>query len=106
MKILLVENEESVRYVFASFLELEGHTVIEATSCQEGLDALERGGIDAVVTDINCGEDGGGYKVAVAAERNGIPHNRIITMSTISPWLFLKKPFDPSLLTRLLLDDI
>ncbi len=52
MKILLVEDEESLRITLAANLELEGYQVVEACDGAEALDALEREPFDLVLSDV------------------------------------------------------
>ena len=51
-RILLIEDNDSIRNLLRENLELEGHTVIEARDGQEGLDLFRQGGADLVITDI------------------------------------------------------
>jgi CheY-like chemotaxis protein len=53
MKILLVDDEPSVRAIVAELLELEGHTVVQAESGPDGLAVLSSdGSIDLVLADV------------------------------------------------------
>ncbi|WP_426756548.1 response regulator [Myxococcus sp. Y35] len=51
-RILLVDDEESLRITLAANLELEGHTVLEAANGEEALRLLEHQSVDVVLTDI------------------------------------------------------
>jgi DNA-binding NtrC family response regulator len=51
-RILLVDDEESLRITLAANLELEGHTVLEASSAEDALRLLEQQSVDVVLTDI------------------------------------------------------
>ncbi len=61
-KILLVDDEESIRFTLSAFLRRDGHVVVTAASLDEALRALEPangGPPDLVVTDIVLrGENG------------------------------------------------
>jgi DNA-binding response OmpR family regulator len=50
--ILLVDDNESKRYVLSSWLRRAGHTVIEAATGQEALALLGNGDINVVVLDV------------------------------------------------------
>ncbi len=51
-KILLVEDESSLRSILSYHLEHAGHEVAEAADGRQALDRIKRGGWDLVVTDI------------------------------------------------------
>jgi two-component system response regulator ResD len=51
-KILLVEDKESLRVVYAEYLRMEGFEVDEATDGQEALDKVFDGAYDIVLLDI------------------------------------------------------
>ena len=51
-KILIIEDERSVRGLFSQFLEHEGFQVECASNGSEGLDKLKTAGADLVITDI------------------------------------------------------
>ena len=51
-RILLVDDEESLRITLAANLELEGHTVLEACSGEDALRVLSEHQVDVVRTDI------------------------------------------------------
>ena len=50
--ILVVDDEESIRYTFEAFLSDEGYTVSSAASCDEGIALLREKDIDLVFADI------------------------------------------------------
>jgi len=50
--ILVVDDEESIRYTFESFLSEEGYTVSSAADCDEGIALLREKDIDLVFADI------------------------------------------------------
>jgi CheY-like chemotaxis protein len=53
MRILLVDDEPSVRAVVAELLELEGHTVLQAESGPDGLAVLATdGAVELVLADV------------------------------------------------------
>jgi DNA-binding NtrC family response regulator len=52
-KILVVEDEESVRFILKQMLEMGGYSVEAANNGQEALEKLKSGRFDMLVTDIN-----------------------------------------------------
>ena len=78
-RILLIEDNNSVRSVLREALELAGHTVIEARNGAEGLDLFPQAGADLVITDIVM-PDKDGLDV-VTALREQVPPVNIIAIS-------------------------
>jgi PAS domain S-box-containing protein len=50
--ILIVDDEESIRFTFRSFLSDEGYKVYSAASCDEGIALLREKDIDLIFADI------------------------------------------------------
>ncbi|TPK98625.1 MULTISPECIES: response regulator [unclassified Mesorhizobium] len=80
-KLLIVEDDESVRTLAARALERDGHNVTIATDGAQGLDMIRqaRGGYDLVVSDIRMPEMDG-IEMATAAARE-FPTMRIMLMT-------------------------
>ena len=80
-KLLIVEDDESVRTLAARALERDGHNVTIATDGAQGLDMIRqaRGGYDLVVSDIRMPEMDG-IEMATAAARE-FPVMRIMLMT-------------------------
>ncbi len=58
-KILFVDDEQTILDVTSEYFLMKGYEVVTATSGQEALEILARGGIDCCFTDINMpGMDG------------------------------------------------
>ena len=51
-KILITEDEDSLRSFVARALRLDGHETVEAADGAEGLEMLDTGGIDLILSDI------------------------------------------------------
>ncbi|HEY4481820.1 MAG TPA: sigma 54-interacting transcriptional regulator [Candidatus Brocadiaceae bacterium] len=51
-KILVIDDEESIRYTFKSFLLDEGYEVLTARDYQEALSAIDTKGLDLIFADI------------------------------------------------------
>ncbi len=52
-KILLAEDEESVRHMIRAFLEMEGYQVVAAGDGQEALEVYRRERPDLLISDID-----------------------------------------------------
>lgn len=74
-RILLVDDEQSVRMPLRRALELDGHEVIEAGDGAEGLTRLsDEEEVALLISDIRMPiMDGIALTLAVAAERPGFP---------------------------------
>ncbi|MGE5808396.1 MAG: response regulator, partial [Nitrospirota bacterium] len=69
-QILVIDDEESIRYTFASFLSEEGHAVTVARNFSEGLARLSEKGFDLIFSDIVLGGRTGIDILREAKERN------------------------------------
>lgn len=56
MRILVVEDHESIRHVLRLALELEGHFVTESSGGEEALQHLQEEEFDLILLDINTQE--------------------------------------------------
>jgi len=52
MNILLVEDDELVRFASAELMREEGHKVLEAASAESAMHTLRESPIDVLVTDV------------------------------------------------------
>jgi DNA-binding response OmpR family regulator len=57
--ILIIDDDETIRYFLPRDLEAEGFQVLTAESRQAGLRALEREGVDLVLLDIRLPDRSG-----------------------------------------------
>ena len=103
--ILLADDEEAIRRLFALALRQRGYTVLEAANGMEALRAAERfgGPIDLLLTDVTmpC-LDGPGLCRGLTA---GHPETKVLFMSAYpdrgtEKGAFLQKPFTPHVLLR------
>jgi len=62
MKLLLVEDHDATRVALARLLERRGFEVVPAGSVREAREAVERGGIELVISDIGL-PDGNGFEL-------------------------------------------
>ncbi|WP_265570614.1 response regulator [Sphingomicrobium nitratireducens] len=72
-RILIVEDEPLIAMMLEDFLDTLGHEVVATCeSVEEGLAAVERGGIDAAILDVNLrGESV--WPVARKLQEAGVP---------------------------------
>ena len=78
-RILLIEDDDSVRAMLRETLEHFGHTVIEARNGTEGLARFPHGNADLVITDMVMPETEG-FEVLRALRRTH-PRVKIIAIS-------------------------
>ena len=111
-RILLVDDEESLRITLAANLELEGFEVISAVSGEEALEISERESFDIVLSDIRMtGMSGVDLFRALKARKPSVP---CVLMSAFSleelvasalaegAFTLLPKPFDVQAAVRVL----
>ena len=58
-RILVVDDEESIREFFEIMLKREGYEVLTASNGREGLEALKASPVDLVISDIQMPEMSG-----------------------------------------------
>jgi CheY-like chemotaxis protein len=79
-RILLIEDDPTVRAVLRMSLTGVGHTVIEARDGKEGLDLFKRVGADLVITDIIMPEKEG-LEVLRELKKKQVPPVKVIAIS-------------------------
>lgn len=57
--MLIIDDEQTLRGLLARIIQLEGYTVLQATTIKEGLKVLSRENVDVVVSDVRL-PDGNG----------------------------------------------
>lgn len=70
-RILVIDDEESIRFTFARFLKAAGHIVATATGCEEALVRLKETSFDLIFADIIL-EDGTGIDVLREIKTRGL----------------------------------
>ncbi|HYZ90654.1 MAG TPA: sigma-54 dependent transcriptional regulator [Myxococcales bacterium] len=103
-RVLVVDDEQSLRKVLAATLQREGYEVTVCGDGEEGLSALERDGADVVVTDLVMPKlDGLALLRKVVSRHPDVPvivitaHGRIdsaVEAMKAGAFDFLAKPFD------------
>ncbi len=77
--ILVIDDEESIRFSFHRFLEAEGHNVATAGTYPEALARMDETEFDVIFADI-CLEDGWGIDILEEVARREIK-TRVIIMT-------------------------
>lgn len=81
-RILVVDDEESIRFTFSTFLSDEGYEVATAENLSEALDKIATTSFDAVFLDILLGRDSG---MSVLQECRQKQPNTPVVMVTGAP---------------------
>lgn len=79
MKILMVEDDRSVRALVRAILESEGHAITESPTCESGRNLAVKGDFDAMILDVKL-PDGNGYELL--AELRGVGIEAPVLMLT------------------------
>ncbi len=69
--ILVIDDEESIRFTFERFLSAEGHIVVTAESCTEALVRIKETSFDVIFADIILG-DGTGIDILRDIKARGL----------------------------------
>ena len=78
-RILVVDDEEIIRFTLRQILEKAGHEVLEAANGRDALDSYEEHRVDLVITDIIMPEKEGIETIVELRQRQ--PDLRIIAVS-------------------------
>ncbi len=102
LRVLVVEDEPSIRTMLQSALAVEGFTVITATSVGEAKAVLQHGRPDVVLLDLGLPDGDGIEVVRHARTRSAVPilvlsarHQEVERIATLDAGAddFLSKPF-------------
>jgi excisionase family DNA binding protein len=107
--VLIVDDDDRLREFVRVNLEMEGYTVREAASAQEGLDALEEQSPDLLLLDVMMPEMDGWEMLRRLHERHGVGAIPVIVFSakveedvgdvtSRGAQAFIGKPFSPQTL--------
>lgn len=105
--ILIVDDDDRMREYVKANLELEGYTVREAGSAEEGLEALEREPPDLILLDVMMPKVDGWEMLQRVQERHGVGTIPVVMFSgkvdegdaeakARGARGFIGKPFDPA----------
>ncbi len=81
-KILIVDDEQPIRYLLADNLSREGYTVAEAADGREALEMFARHTPDLVVLDVSMPEMSGWEVLKTIRERSEVPVLMLTARST------------------------
>jgi DNA-binding NtrC family response regulator len=70
-KILVIDDEESIRFTFERFLTSAGCNVITAGNCREAMERIDEGGFDLVFLDLIL-SDGNGIDLLMEIKSRGL----------------------------------
>jgi len=103
-KILVIDDEPTIRIFLNEILEVWGYECIEASRAQEGIDLIKKGGIDLLLLDIQLPQMNGLEAVQKIREiEKEMPiliisafHNmkNVVEMLEVETQGFINKPFD------------
>lgn len=82
LRVLLIDDEESLHFAFHEFLRARGHAADSARSAEEAFERLSSHRYDAVVVDLRLSgfDDTDGLRVVARARRDH-PETRIVVLS-------------------------
>jgi signal transduction histidine kinase/ActR/RegA family two-component response regulator len=113
-RILVIDDEDSVRDVLSQMLRAKGHQVVAAASGEEGIEQFEKGTFDLVLTDLGMPRVSG-WEVGKAVKKM----NPKVPVAMITGWgmelnrdkmsesgidLVISKPFDFNRVLQLVLE--
>ncbi len=111
--VLIVDDEENVRFILESLLNKWGYQAVTACGAQEGLDALEKNTPLVVLSDINMPRTNGLELLQTIRQRH--PEIPVVMMSgeaiteqnvkkslRLGAFGFIPKPFEPKYLKQML----
>ena len=101
-RVLVVDDEPSIRLLLRVNLELDGHEVLEAGSLSAARESIARGGVDVVVLDLHLGGERSTDLVAECHSAEPTVPVLLVTgsvemgtTSSIGADAVLPKPFEP-----------
>jgi CheY-like chemotaxis protein len=92
IRILIVEDEDLIRWSLGRFLELAGYTVDIVSNGREALELLEERSYHVIVTDLNMPEIGGSEMLQKMRDMEMLPPVIIIS-SIFSENVLQEEPF-------------
>ena len=79
VNILVIDNEESIRFSFSRFLAAEGHNVVTAKGYREALARMNEGEFELIIADIFL-DDGWGIDILREVMQRNLK-SRVIMMT-------------------------
>ena len=71
-RILIVEDEENLRFSIRQTLMRAGHDVVEASSATHAWETTRKHDFDALITDVNLGSENGIDQIGRASCRERV----------------------------------
>jgi len=94
MNILVVDDDERILTLVEAILGGLGHRVTATTDARRAIEAIDRGGVDLLMSDVAMPEMNGAELVAAARRlRPGLPALLISGWPMVGSATFLAKPF-------------
>lgn len=107
MKVLVVEDEQSIREVVSAYLKQAGFNVVEASDGEEALACFKANDIDLIILDINLPKINGLDVCKIVRESSSVPIIMVTArVEEIDELIgleygaddYVKKPFSPTVL--------
>ncbi len=73
LRIFVIENHTDTLKYFKMYLEMEGHTVLDAQTIQQAYETLPGAGCDVLISDVGL-PDGTGWDLLTRLREEGLPH--------------------------------
>lgn len=90
-KILIIEDEESIREVYTQILKESGFTIDEAKDGEEGLEKASQGGYDLILLDIIMPKkDGLSVLKELQTHPPIVPNKKIVMLSVLNSDQFIQ----------------
>lgn len=84
-RVLLVDDEATIRSTMATILQNYGFTVHSVLSAEEAKNALAHAKFDLILTDLKMETASAGYEVAEFA-RQQVPPPAVVLFTGYTPW--------------------
>lgn len=84
MKILIVDDNESLATMFSKMLKLGGHNAIATNHGRNGLALIEKEKFDVIILDLAM-PDFTGYDIVDSLEKDGLMKDKKIIVLTATP---------------------
>ena len=97
-RILVVDDEESIREFFEIMLKREGYEVFTSSNGRKALDWLKNHQVDLIISDIQMPEMSG---MELLAKIKGLDSDMVVLMIAMEPSLVVTRIFEPSLVMPL-----
>lgn len=116
MKILIVDDAKSIRFIMDVSLHNAGYEITQANNGREALEIAQQQQFDLVLTDINMPEMDGFTLITKLRQLPAYAHTPILTLTTedseqkkqhgksVGATGWITKPFSPEKLTNIVIN--